>query len=190
MFKKTLHPLFQAAFILLLAAPALHAEDAAVPAAPAASAPVAKEKPVRKRRMLKTNASTSAVKPASAVKVDDVQTSKKSKARESFEMWLKEMKKRVARSQTRQNQLVAVAAVRGAETQDTPPLYWKGKKAEGPVEAPELKDFEAALETSMAGDPAAAKEKLQAFILAYPKSSMAPDAKETLNRLENASVQP
>ena len=76
------------------------------------------------------------------------------------------------------------------ETPDAPPLYWKGKKAEGPVEMPELKDFESAIETALTSDGKAATEKLQSFILAYPKSSLVADAKETLDRLASSSVNP
>ncbi len=120
----------------------------------------------------------------SSAKLTEVEAAPKKKTSESFQSWLKEMKKRVAHTNTKQNQLVAVAAVRGSETPDTPPLYWKGKKGEGKVQAPEIKDFETAIDAALSGDSVAAKEKLQSFVLAYPQSSLVADANETLTKLD------
>lgn len=142
----------------------------------------------KKRKVVKS-AAPQATSSNSTVKLDADKNKKRARS-EAFEAWLKEMKKRIQRSNTKANKLVAVAAVRGDETPDAPPLYWKGKKAEGAVASGELVDFDAAVETALNGDPLAAKEKLQSFLLAYPKSSMAPDAKETLSRLEASDVNP
>lgn len=104
------------------------------------------------------------------------------KPRRGFQLWLKDLKKRVAQTRARPNQLVAVAAVRGSEKDIAPKLYWKGKKSEGPVAAAELEDFEKAIDAALAGD-SDAKSKLQAFVSSYPKSSLGPDARIALERL-------
>ena len=146
---------------------------------PAASAPkIKKHKAGHKKRVLKA---TEAPKSVAKIKTDQTQKSSRS---ESFQMWLREVKKRIARAQTRNNQVVAVAAVRGSETPDSPPLYWKGKNASGPVEASELKQFDEAIDTALTSDPGSAKEKLQAFLSAHPQSPLAGEARETLNQLE------
>lgn len=142
----------------------------------------------KKRRVIKTAQPASASK--TSVKLDDVAQPKKRPQSQAFQAWLKDMKKRIQRSSVKSKQLVAVAAVRGDETPDAPPLYWKGKKSEGKVDAPEMKDFETAIETALSGEPTAAKEKLQSFLMAYPKSSMAADAQETLSRLEASDLNP
>ena len=103
--------------------------------------------------------------------------------RDSLQAWLKDLKKRLEKSRARHNQIVAVAAVRGNETPDAPPLYWKGKKSSGPAAMPELTEFETAVEAALNGDPAAAREKLNAFLTGNPNSSLVGDARETLSRL-------
>ena len=103
---------------------------------------------------------------------------------DTFRAWLEGLKTRLGRSESRANKIVSVAAVRGDEVADSAPLYWKGKRAALKAELPEQKDFEAAIDIALAGDKVAAKERLQSFLLAYPKSSLAGDAQETLKRLE------
>jgi TolA-binding protein len=124
--------------------------------------------------------------PKGGVSVSSV---KSEKPKRSFESWLKDLKKRVARTRARPNQLVAVAAVRGEEKDIAPKLYWKGKKSEGPVAASELDDFENAIDAALAGQPEATS-KLQAFISAYPKSSLGPDAHVALDRLSSGETNP
>lgn len=156
-------------------------EEAVDPSA--STTPVKKAVRMKKKKIIKSS-NHAPQSPKSSVKLDDVQQVKKPRMSESLQAWLKDLKKRVNHSQTQKNQIVAVAAVRGAETPDSPPLYWKGKTAEGPTNMPELKDFETAVDSALTADPMEAKEKLQSFILAYPKSSLVSDAQETLNRLE------
>lgn len=129
---------------------------------------------VRAAESDKSGVAVSSVKPAE-------------KRRMTFEGWLKDLKKRVARTRARPNQLVAVAAVRGAEQDMAPKLYWKGKKSQGPVAATELDDFEKAVDSALAGEPDAQK-KLQAFMSAYPKSSLNPDAHTALDRLSSGET--
>ena len=114
---------------------------------------------------------------------------KKSGFTSSLDSWLKDLRKRVAKTRARQNQVVAVAAVRGSDTEDAPPLYWKGKKSTGPVEEKELAAFESAVEAAINGKPEA-KDELKAFITTYPKSPMAGDANAALARLEAVTPAP
>lgn len=102
----------------------------------------------------------------------------------SVRYWLKKMKKRIARSHAQHNKLVAVAAVRGSRAKDAPPLYWKGKKNKGPVDLPELDEFDRAIQTALKGNRAEAALRLKKFIKAYPKSNLVDDAKQTLAMLE------
>ncbi len=141
----------------------------------------------KKRKVVKS--AEPAAESKGSVKLSEVEP-KKRHTSAAFQAWLKEMKKRISKTTTKNNQLVAVAAVRGDDTPDAPPLYWKGKKSEGQVASSEVADFEKAIDTAMTGDPMDAKEKLQSFLLAYPKSSMAADAQETLTRLDASTVNP
>jgi len=106
--------------------------------------------------------------------------SKDSKRKDTIMYWLKKMKQRLAKTEAKHNQLIVVAAVRGSEVPDSPPLYWKGRTSKGTVEIPELKEFETAVDLAAAGDTAAAQAKLKDFLTAHPKSPMAEDAKHTL----------
>jgi len=115
---------------------------------------------------------------AETVKVEEKQKS----AKEVLQTWLKNLRKKINQTQSKQGKLVAVGAVRGAE-QDPTPLYWKGKKSEGLVQSAELKDFNDALEPALNDDVAGSKSKLEAFISAYPNSPMIPDAQEALKKL-------
>lgn len=145
----------------------------------------------RKRKVVKAPSKTSTATKTTA-KLDDVSRPKKRTMSKALLAWLEGLKKQINKtySPVKSNQMVAVAAVRGSESVETPPLYWKGKKPENLVVLPEIKDFDAAIETTLTGDPEAAKEKLQSFMLAYPKSSLVADAKETLVRLEENSSNP
>lgn len=105
----------------------------------------------------------------------------------NFSSWLKDIKKRIAKTRARPNQLVAVAAVRGDEKDIAPKLYWKGKKSEGSVASNELDDFDKAIDAALANDPAA-PTRLQAFLSSYPKSAMAPDARTALDHLTPAAA--
>lgn len=109
--------------------------------------------------------------------------------RSSFNAWLKDLRRRVARTRAHQNQLVAVAAVRGNETPDAPPLYWKGKRNKGPVDAAELDQFEKAVDAAIEGKPEA-REMLEKFVADHPKSTMVADAKAAIERMESASTEP
>lgn len=153
-------------------------------AAPAASTK-AKVKPVsiKRKKIIKSTASPVIVAPTEQAK-----PANKPNRKDTFMAWLKDMKKKVDRTQARQNQIVAVAAVRGDETADSPPLYWKGKKVSGNVESEELKKFEEALDQAMTGDSTASKEKLESFITTYPNSPLVVDAKETLQKLDQESA--
>lgn len=104
--------------------------------------------------------------------------------------WIDELKKKLAKSRARQNQIVAVAAVRGSETPETPPLYWKGKTMEGTITSTELSDFDQALEKASEGKTEESLVQLQTFITKYPQSPMVLEAHEAMDHLKETPVQP
>ncbi|MBV9079722.1 MAG: hypothetical protein JO102_01235 [Elusimicrobia bacterium] len=126
-----------------------------------------------------------AAKAGNTVSVD--QAKQDSSMRKSFESWLRDLRARVARTRAHQNQLIAVAAVRGDEQPDSPPLYWKGRKGRGAVAPAELDAFEKAVDAAMSNAPDA-KSQLQSFLSTYPKSAMADDAKTALDKLDAVSA--
>ncbi|OVE76128.1 hypothetical protein BVX98_06520 [bacterium F11] len=126
------------------------------------------------------------VKRKSAVKVKKKALKKKKKAQRSLTVWLKKLKKRIARTHAKRNQIVSVGAVRGNKKPDSPPLYWKGKKSKGPVDLPEIEEFNDALELAINGEKILAIEKLEQFIANNPKSSLRDDATHTVVMLRKA----
>lgn len=122
--------------------------------------------------------------------ITTVEAPKKAAKKPSIQVWLSRMKKKVARVESKHNRLVAVAAVRGDDAADAPPLYWKGKTAQGPVALPELKEFDDAINAALNGDNAGAKTKLEGFISAHPTSPLTGEARETLNLLGEETIQP
>jgi TolA-binding protein len=120
----------------------------------------------------------------SGVQIKKDQGSAPSLLKKSVREWIKKMKKQVARSQAKHNQLVAVASVRGKEQPDSPPLYWKGKKTLGPVPADEITEFDVALSAAEKESVEDAKKKLTDFINNHPNSALLDDAKATLSLLQ------
>lgn len=179
-----LHMLLTASCLLL--AGTILAETGATDSAPAATTPAKPHHKKKKKKKIPAKApatTQSSAAPTPAATAPAVIQAAAPKT-DSFQSWLEGIKKRLTQSDTRANKVVAVAAVRGDETPDSPPLYWKGAKPEVRDDVPERKDFEAAVDLALKGDKPAAKERLQSFLIAYPKSSYAPDAKETLSRLD------
>jgi TolA-binding protein len=167
---------------------ALMADQTAIGATAAATKPAAHRKTKKKKKTTHATRARPIVAPptASSATSAAAPAAKPEPAKiDTFQAWLMGMKKRLTQSDTRSNKLVAVAAVRGDETADAAPLYWKGgKKADVKNAVPEQKDFEAAIDTALRGDKLGAKDQLQSFLIAYPKSPLASDAQETLTRLE------
>lgn len=126
---------------------------------------------------------TAAKKPIEKTAVAAPATEKKQSMNQGLQEWLTRMKKRVSAARSKQNKLGAVAAVRGDEKSDPPPLYWKGKEGEKAVDSAEIEEFNAAVEMALKGDADAAKQKLQQFVNAHPQSPLLPDANETLAKL-------
>jgi len=155
----------------------VRAEDASTVEAPTKK----KKASVKKKKVIKANSVPAKSVPLGAVKPAPI----KNANAESRTNWIKELKKKLARSQARQNQVVAVAAVRGTETPDSPPLYWKGKKSEGAVSSPEVKEFEMALDSALNGKSDDSAQQLQAFVTKYPESPLAEDAAEALEKLKD-----
>ncbi len=147
---------------------------------------VQKKKMVKKKKIVKASEKKIQHAATEGVPVEKKEASQK----DSLSVWLTKMKKRLARTQSKHNQLVAVAAVRGDKATDATPLYWKGKTSEGPVDMPEIKAFEEAVDLASKGDNAKAKTKLEAFVSTYPQSPLVVDAQETLSLLTNETVSP
>lgn len=122
-------------------------------------------------------------KDAILIETPETQSQERKPVSNTLLTWLKKLKDRAARTQAKHNQLVAVAAVRGSETKDAPPLYWKGKKGDAPISAEELKAFEEAVDAAMANDPAS-ESKLESFVASYPKSPLLAEANQTLEMLK------
>ncbi len=157
----------------------LKAEEGAAETSAAPAEPAKKKAIVKRKKMLKSSA-----KSSSSVNVNQAQAASKAEPRNPWQALLADLKKRVNRTQAKQNQLVAVAAVRGAEATDAPPLYWKGKKSSGNVDPNDLKQFEEAIDSALAGDPDTARQKLGGFIETHPQSPLVADAKAALSKME------
>lgn len=169
----------------------LQAEEAATPAAATnapAVAPVAPAAPAAAPAKKKKLSRVKKNKKSSTTSVQTQKSAAPQKKMSSLQAWLNKMKKKINTSETKHNKLVAVAAVRGDETSDVPPLYWKGKETEQKIELPELKEFDDAINLALNGDNAGAKTKLEAFITNYPNSPMKADAQETLNQISAEPV--
>jgi|GEM_PF-5374890 len=102
----------------------------------------------------------------------------------SLAFWLEKMKKRVETSYAKHNQIVAVGAVRGAEAPSAPPLYWKGKKSNGPMNMDELQQFDEAVSFALNGDDETAIKKYEQFLIVHPESDLRDDAIHTLGLLK------
>jgi len=140
---------------------------AETPAQPSAK-PVKKKKKKKAQKIPAVTPQTAAPASIPTVKVEAPQ-----KSNEGLQNWLKNLRKKINNTQSKPNKLVAVGAVRGDDTQDPAPLYWKGKHADGAAGDTELTEFNAALDLAMNGDTAGSKSKLETFISAHPQSPMA-----------------
>ena len=109
-------------------------------------------------------------------RADDVQSDK------NLQQYLKQLQVKLDHAAWRAGQA-------GTKSIDTAPqslsqkLYWKGRKT-GTVSLDEVRVFHSAVEQAQAGKNAAAITTLQRFQQKYPKSVLAPDAKETMARLQ------
>jgi TolA-binding protein len=147
---------------------------------PGTSAPVKKEKMVKKKRVIRNKTAAKKSVPLGTA----VATPAPKQENKSATNWIRELKKKLAKSQARQNQIVAVAAVRGDETPDSPPLYWKGKKAAGDVASHEVSEFDLALDTALKGDSVGSVQALETFVGKYPQSPLAEEAKDVIAKLQ------
>lgn len=181
--KRMLMLVFSMGLLFTYAATSVWAEGEA-----AAPAPVKQKKlrTAKKKRVLKS--APASVKPATSSTTTPT-TPAKAAPKGSMSAWLQDLKKRLSHSKARQNQIVAVAAVRGNETPDSPPLYWKGKKTAGEVEASDLQQFEEAVDQAIDGKAEDSLQKLQAFVTNHPDSPLVADAQETIKKLEEPAAQ-
>lgn len=111
------------------------------------------------------------------------ETKGSSKMSPRLEAWIKRMKRNANKAQTRQHRLIAVAAVRGNEVQDAPPLYWKTKPVEGPIKPEDLEEFKQALNMIENGDVESAKIRLDSLASRYSEGSLRADIDQTLKVL-------
>lgn len=148
------------------------------PLPPKKAAPVVKKKETKKKETVKKAVNRKSMAKPSKKKL----AKKKTSARKSLKAWLKKLKKRATRIRAKRNQIVSVAAVRGAEKPDSPPLYWKGKK-KGKIGPAELKEFEAALDLAIKGENDKAKKQLLKFQKNHPKSALSKDVNHTLKMI-------
>lgn len=150
------------------------ADEAATPTT------VKKEPVAKKKRVIRNKTAAKKSIPLGTASASPV----RKQENKSAANWIRELKKKLARAQARQNQIVAVAAVRGDETPDSPPLYWKGKKAAGAVATPEAQEFDSALDAALKGDSAGSVEALETFVGKYPQSPLAEEAKDVIAKLQ------
>jgi TolA-binding protein len=178
------------ALIMIFFSVGLRAEEAATTEA-ADSKPAVAEGSAKKKAM-SAKKKKSAKKPVekTTIAAPAPKEEHKTTMNQSLQDWLAKMKKRVSAARSKQNKLVAVAAVRGDEKTDPAPLYWKGKEGEKAVDGTEIDEFNAAVESASSGDVAGAKVKLQQFIDAHPKSPLVADAKETMDKLSTTEPEP
>jgi TolA-binding protein len=122
-----------------------------------------------------------AKKPASNEKTIQLEEKKDTqKERSSFlSSWLSKLKNRISQSRSHHSRVVAVASVRGAKTDNAPPLYWKGGTDKDPVELSELDEFDAAIELAIQGQTEEALSALNKFIENNPESPLVADAQKT-----------
>jgi hypothetical protein len=111
-------------------------------------------------------------------------------APDTLQGWAKALKKKLVHQQAKQNQLVAVASVRGDETPDAPPLYWKGRSTPGIAEGSDTEELDQALNKILEGDNTSAKMRLESFISTHGQSQLLADAKESLKRVNEAPATP
>jgi TolA-binding protein len=155
---------------------------------PAASAPASSAK--KKAMAAKKHKASKKPVEKTTLEVPVPKEERKLTVNQNLQEWLAKMKKRVSSARSKQSKLVAVAAVRGDEKSDPAPLYWKGKEGDKQVNAAEIEEFDAAVETAATGDIANAKIKLQQFIDAHPKSPLVADAQETINKMTTSDPEP
>ena len=94
--------------------------------------------------------------------------------------WLNTVQKRIRRTERRQGQRVAVAAIRGAKEDAPKKLYWKGKSSNQAVTDAELQEFKTAVSMVSAGQKMEGQSALDAFLKKYPTSALKSDAENTL----------
>ena len=143
----------------------------------------AQKKQARKLKAVKTNPNS---KNNSTVKIDSQTETPKRGLSPTIQALLNRMKEKVTKSYAKENRIVAVGAVRGAEAQTD--LYWKGSKKEARVAMTEVQEFDAAVSSALSGDNASAVSKLESFIGSHPESPLKDDATETLSVLKGEST--
>ncbi|MFN0118700.1 MAG: hypothetical protein ACKVQC_10490 [Elusimicrobiota bacterium] len=143
---------------------------------------VVKSKYKKMNKMKKKKSSINISKPVTSEVAPVGNTVNDQSKKSGMSSWLMELKNKIARNKAKNNKIVAVGAVRGAEIEDAPPLYWKGKTSESVVSQNEMDDFEKAVDMSIQGD-GSAKLLFENFITKYPQSSLVADANEAILKI-------
>lgn len=84
----------------------------------------------------------------------------------------------------------AVGGVRGAKSDNSKSLYWKGETVTVAVSEQELDSFKAALVKAEMGDLVQGRELFQRFVADYPKSVLKDDALIALQEMRTGQDQP
>ncbi len=80
----------------------------------------------------------------------------------------------------------AVGGVRGSKDKSADTLYWKGESTLQEIAEDELTAFQQACQSADAGDATKALGQFEEFIRIYPQSVLISDARQAINRLNEA----
>lgn len=102
--------------------------------------------------------------------------------------YLEQLQLKLEHTARRANQPTAtgssVVGLRGTKQEPmSKQLYWKGKQGPAPVTPEEVRSFRSAIEQAQAGQIAEAISALKAFQEKYPNSSLAGEARESIDML-------
>jgi len=108
---------------------------------------------------------------------------KERKTGPSISEWLKELQKKLEQIVPRTSVPLSIIVVRGRGAKDgyQPKLYWKGKEDDEAVAEEEFMKFKLAISAVEKGDRTGAIKELAEFMKQYPDSALIPDAKKTLD---------
>ena len=77
-----------------------------------------------------------------------------------------------------------VGGVRGAKSETSSDVYWKGKEKPDSITEEELKKFNQALDTKMKGNNEQALKLFEEFLNAYPQSSLRVEALQAVDKIK------
>lgn len=83
----------------------------------------------------------------------------------------------------------AVGGVRGAKSDDSADIYWKGKEKPVEMAEEELKKFSNAVDSRMKGDKEQALKQFEELLAAYPQSAFKVEGLQAVDRLKREIVE-